>query len=85
MSLMLAEIAEQPAALQRTIAEERAKIAKLGSVLKARDIDLIVLVALITPRSLAVTCSRSLPGFQSLYQLLQFTRSTTPNSGWTMR
>src|SRR5690349_24662463 len=45
MSLMLAEIAEQPAALQRTIAEERAKIAKLGNTLKSRDIDLIVLVA----------------------------------------
>src|ERR671910_1746873 len=45
MSLMLAEIAEQPAALERTIAEERVKIAKLGNLLKARDIHLIVLVA----------------------------------------
>ena len=45
MSLMLAEIAEQPAALERTIAEERVKIAKLGNVLKSRDIHLIVLVA----------------------------------------
>ena len=45
MSLMLQEIAEQPAALERTIAEERAKIAKLGNLLKARDIHLIVLVA----------------------------------------
>src|SRR5919112_3950965 len=45
MSLMLAEIAEQPAALERTIAEERAKIAKLGNTLKTRDIHLIVLVA----------------------------------------
>jgi glutamine---fructose-6-phosphate transaminase (isomerizing) len=45
MSLMLAEIAEQPAALARTIAEERAKIAKLGNLLKTRDIHLIVLVA----------------------------------------
>src|ERR1051326_6810256 len=45
MSLMLAEIAEQPAALERTIAAERAKISKLGSLLKSRDIDLIVLVA----------------------------------------
>jgi glucosamine--fructose-6-phosphate aminotransferase (isomerizing) len=45
MSLMLSEIAEQPAALERTIAEERSKIAKLGNTLKARDIDLIVLVA----------------------------------------
>jgi len=45
MSLMLKEIAEQPAALERTIAEERAKIARLGNLLKARDIHLIVLVA----------------------------------------
>ena len=45
MSLMLQEIAEQPAALERTIAEERAKIAKLGNLLKTRDIHLIVLVA----------------------------------------
>lgn len=42
---MLAEIAEQPAALERTIAEERGKITKLGNTLKARGIDLIVLVA----------------------------------------
>ncbi len=42
---MLQEIAEQPAALEKTIAEERAKIAKLGEVLKRREIDLIVLVA----------------------------------------
>src|SRR2546421_11764778 len=45
MSLMLEEIAEQPAALERTIAEERGKIARLGQSLKQRDIDLIVLVA----------------------------------------
>ncbi len=45
MSLMLQEIAEQPAALERTIAEERVKIARLGESLKQRDIDLIVLVA----------------------------------------
>ncbi|MEO8433664.1 MAG: SIS domain-containing protein [Pyrinomonadaceae bacterium] len=45
MSLMLQEIAEQPAALTRTISEERAKIARLGAFLKAREIDLIVLVA----------------------------------------
>src|SRR6201988_1636659 len=45
MSLMLAEIAEQPAALERTIASERSKIAKLGTLLKTRDIKLIVLVA----------------------------------------
>lgn len=42
---MLAEIAEQPAALERTIAEERGKIAKLGRLINARGIDLIVLVA----------------------------------------
>ena len=45
MSLMLAEIAEQPDALARTIKEERGKIAKLGQTIKSRDIDLIVLVA----------------------------------------
>src|SRR5260370_18308813 len=42
---MLQEIAEQPAALQKTIAEERAKIERLGASLKERDLDLIVLVA----------------------------------------
>jgi glutamine---fructose-6-phosphate transaminase (isomerizing) len=42
---MLAEIAEQPGALERTIAAERGKITKLGHTLKSRDIDLIVLVA----------------------------------------
>jgi glucosamine--fructose-6-phosphate aminotransferase (isomerizing) len=42
---MLQEIAEQPAALERTIAEERAKVTRLGELLKQRDIDLIVLVA----------------------------------------
>lgn len=42
---MLEEIAEQPAALEKTIAEERGKAARLGSFLKARNIDLIVLVA----------------------------------------
>src|SRR5438309_2739556 len=42
---MLQEIAEQPAALARTIEQERAKIARLGTFLKGRDIDLIVLAA----------------------------------------
>jgi glucosamine--fructose-6-phosphate aminotransferase (isomerizing) len=42
---MLAEIAEQPGALERTIAAERSKITKLANTLKSRDIDLIVLVA----------------------------------------
>lgn len=45
MSLMLEEIAEQPAALARTIEEERGNIARLGKLLAKRDIDLIVLVA----------------------------------------
>jgi len=42
---MLQEIAEQPAALEKTIAEEQSKVSRLGSFLRARDIDLIVLVA----------------------------------------
>src|SRR5678815_1943644 len=42
---MLQEIAEQPAALAKTIAEERSKIDRLGSSLRERDVDLIVLVA----------------------------------------
>ena len=42
---MLQEIAEQPAALEKTIAEEHAKIHRLGESIKLRDIDLIVLVA----------------------------------------
>src|SRR4030081_1100683 len=45
MSLMLQEIAEQPAALEKTIAEERDKIRRLGESIKQRDLDLIVLVA----------------------------------------
>jgi glucosamine--fructose-6-phosphate aminotransferase (isomerizing) len=45
LSLMLQEIAEQPAALARTIEGEREKISKLGSFLKSREIDVIVLVA----------------------------------------
>src|SRR5712664_2993684 len=42
---MLQEIAEQPAALAKTITEERAKVARLGELLRRREIDLIVLVA----------------------------------------
>src|SRR5437588_258007 len=42
---MLEEIAQQPEALARTIAEERAKVARLGERLRASDLDLIVLVA----------------------------------------
>jgi glucosamine--fructose-6-phosphate aminotransferase (isomerizing) len=42
---MLQEIAEQPAALRKTIEEERAKVERLGKFLRGRGIDLIVLVA----------------------------------------
>jgi glucosamine--fructose-6-phosphate aminotransferase (isomerizing) len=42
---MLQEIAEQPAALEKTIREESAKVKQLGAFLKERDVDLIVLVA----------------------------------------
>jgi glucosamine--fructose-6-phosphate aminotransferase (isomerizing) len=42
---MLQEIAEQPAALEKTIQEEKTKVARLGEFLKERDLDLIVLVA----------------------------------------
>jgi glucosamine--fructose-6-phosphate aminotransferase (isomerizing) len=45
LSLMLQEIAEQPAALRKTLAEEREKVSRLGAFLRERDIDLIVLVA----------------------------------------
>lgn len=42
---MLQEIAEQPAALEKTIEQERRKVEKLGAFLRQREIDLIVLVA----------------------------------------
>lgn len=42
---MLQEIAEQPAALERTIAAEIAKVTALGDRIRQSDIDLIVLVA----------------------------------------
>jgi glucosamine--fructose-6-phosphate aminotransferase (isomerizing) len=45
MSLMLAEIAEQPEALEKTIRLESEKIRKLADHLRVKDIDLIVLVA----------------------------------------
>ncbi len=45
MSLMLQEIAEQPASLEKTIRAERVKIERLASTLKQRGIDLIVMVA----------------------------------------
>jgi len=45
MSQMLAEIAEQPVALEKTIRAEHGKLKRLGEVLRGKDIDLIVLVA----------------------------------------
>nr|MDQ3321419.1 glutamine--fructose-6-phosphate aminotransferase [Acidobacteriota bacterium] len=45
MSLMLQEIAEQPAVLEKTIQAERAKVERLGKFLRQKDVDLIVLVA----------------------------------------
>lgn len=42
---MLEEIAQQPDALARTIAEERGHVERIGERLRAHDIDLIVLVA----------------------------------------
>jgi glucosamine--fructose-6-phosphate aminotransferase (isomerizing) len=42
---MLQEIAEQPEVLRLTIAEERAKVGRLGKFLRARGVNLIVLVA----------------------------------------
>lgn len=42
---MLEEIFEQPAALAQTIAAEQEKIRQLGQSLRARDVNLIVLVA----------------------------------------
>ena len=42
---MLQEIAQQPEALSRTIEAEREKISRLGTFLKSRELDLIVLVA----------------------------------------
>ncbi|MFN2577114.1 MAG: SIS domain-containing protein [Pyrinomonadaceae bacterium] len=45
MSLMLQEIDEQPAALEKTIAEEREKIRRVAQSVVRKDVDLIVLVA----------------------------------------
>ena len=45
MSLMLEEIAEQPAVLERTIAAESDKYVRLASFLQKKDIDLVVIVA----------------------------------------
>jgi len=45
MSLMLAEIVEQPVVLEKTIRLESKKLKKLGEFLRGKDINLIVLVA----------------------------------------
>jgi glucosamine--fructose-6-phosphate aminotransferase (isomerizing) len=45
MSLMLQEIADQPAVLERTIKAESDKILRLGPFLRQRDVNLIVLIA----------------------------------------
>lgn len=45
MSLMLQEIEEQPAVLERTINAEQEKITRIGDHLRSRDIDVIILVA----------------------------------------
>lgn len=45
MSLMLQEIFEQPRVLERTLREEAAKVRRLGSRLRERSIDLIVIAA----------------------------------------
>ncbi len=42
---MLAEIAEQPVVLEKTIKMESGKLKKLGEFLRGKDIDLIILVA----------------------------------------
>ena len=80
MSLMLQEIAEQPAALEKTISEERSKIERLGQSLSKRDIDLIVLVArgssdnaalfgrYLLEISTGIPVSLSAPSVHTLYQ-----------------
>lgn len=45
MSIMLQEIEEQPAVLERTIKAEHEKITKIGDHLRSKDIDVIILVA----------------------------------------
>jgi glutamine---fructose-6-phosphate transaminase (isomerizing) len=45
VSVMLQEIEEQPAALEKTMREERGKIERLALLLKRRGIELIVMVA----------------------------------------
>jgi glutamine---fructose-6-phosphate transaminase (isomerizing) len=45
LSIMLQEIAEQPAALEKTLKEERIKVDQIATSLRERNIDLIVIVA----------------------------------------
>lgn len=45
MSMMLDEIAEQPAVLERTITAESKKYAQLGTFLRGREIDFVVIAA----------------------------------------
>jgi glucosamine--fructose-6-phosphate aminotransferase (isomerizing) len=73
---MLKEIAEQPAALERTIASEREKIARLARSLTSRDIDLIVLVARGSSDNAALF-GRYLPAFPSHFRPHQFIRFIT--------
>lgn len=45
MSIMLQEILDQPAVLERTIAGERDKVTRIGDHLRQKDISVIILVA----------------------------------------
>ena len=54
MSLMLAEIAEQPAALERTIKREAARVNRFATSLKQRGIRFIVIAARAAVRTMPV-------------------------------
>ncbi len=45
MSLMLQEIAEQPAVLERTMNAEREKIIRIGDFIRQKEVDVIIIVA----------------------------------------
>src|SRR5262247_4333035 len=80
MSLMLSEIQEQPAALERIIKRESGRIARFASSLKKRGIRLIVLVArgssdnaalfgrYLLEISTGIPVSLSAPSVHTLYQ-----------------
>ena len=88
LSLMLEEIAQQPAALERTIKEERGKVARLGEHIKSRNIDLIVLVARGSSDNAALFGRYLLEivtGIPSRSPRLQSTRSTERGSGSNAR